>query len=224
MTPAAPAPSSADPRLTAARMVFAYLAETDPLPLTPVDAAIGFGMFDVTLAIHCADLCLRGHARNVVITGGIGAGTGKLGQPEANAWAAALRAVYPDFPADRLILENRSTNTAENIQFTADLLHRDHPGLTLGSGLRTALIVASPSRLRRVGLTLRLLVPALHVVRHLPARSFEHEQALYATQGLDYLDHLAGELDRIVSYPARGWIAAEPLPPAIAAAHAILRR
>ena len=53
--------------------------------------------------------------------------------------------------------------------------------------------------------------------------TFEREQSLYASQGFDYTEHLAGELDRIRDYPARGWIVAEPLPPPIAAAHAVLR-
>ena len=37
------------------------------------------------------------------------------------------------------------------------------------------------------------------------------------------LPRFCGELGRIVSYPERGWIAAEPLPNAIAEAHAVLR-
>lgn len=211
-------------RATAAREVFAYLAATDPLPPEPADAILGFGMFDLTLPVFCGELFARGLARHVVFTGGIGAGTGDLGQPEADAWRTALLRAYPDFPHNRLVLENRSTNTAENIDFTAALLAHDFPALAFGTGLRRALVVASPSRLRRVKLTLQHLQPALHVTRCLPAgTSFDREHALYAAQGQDYLSHLAGELDRIVAYPARGWIASEPLPPAIATLHALLR-
>ncbi len=210
-------------RLAAARSVLAWLAATDPLPAAPADAVLGFGMFDLTLPVFCGELYTRSLARRIVFTGGLGAGTGSLGQPEADAWHAALRAAYPSIPYDRVVLENRSTNTAENIRFTADLLARAHPDLAFGRGLRTALIVASPSRLRRVALTLRLLQPELHIARCLPPVDFDREHALYAQQGHDYLAHLGGELDRIVAYPARGWIAPEPLPPAIASAHALLR-
>lgn len=212
-------------RLHAAHTVFAYLAETDPHPSAPSDAIIGFGMFDLNLPVFCGELHAQGRAPRIVFTGGIGAGTGDLGQPEADAWRDALFQAYPDFPHERLIVENRSTNTAENIAFTATLLARDYPELTFGGGLRTALIVASPLRLRRVKLTLQHLQPALRTFRCLPPTTdFDREQALYAAQRQDYLAHLAGELDRIVGYPARGWIAAEPLPPAIVAAHAILAR
>jgi uncharacterized SAM-binding protein YcdF (DUF218 family) len=211
------------PVLSAAREVFAYLSATEPLPAEPVDAIIGFGMFDLRLPVFCGKIQAQGHAPRIIFTGGIGAGTGDLGQPEADAWRDALFHAYPDFPHDHLIVENRSTNTAENIAYTAALLERDHPTLVFGRGLQTALVVASPSRMRRVKLTLQHLQPALRVIRCLPrTTSFDREHALYTAQGQDYLAHLAGELDRIVSYPARGWIAAEPLPDAIAAAHATL--
>jgi len=215
--------TAVSPRESAARSVLAWLAATDPLPVVPADAVLGFGMFDLALPVFCGDLYARGLARRVVFTGGIGAGTGNLGQPEADAWHAALRAAYPSIPYERLVLENRSTNTAENIAFTAALIARERPDLAFGRGLRTALAVASPSRLRRVALTLQKLQPALRVVRCLPPVDFAREQALYAQQGLDYVDHLRGELDRLVDYPARGWIAAAPFPPEIAAAHALLR-
>ena len=207
----------------AAELALAYLGATDPLPAAPADAIIGFGMFDLALPRHCGDLHRRGLAPRIIFTGGIGAGTGRLGGPEADAWRAELRRTHPEIGDAAVITENRSTNTAENIDFTAALLARAHPALAFGAGLRRAIIVASPSRLRRVGLTLRLKFPALAVHRAAPHFTLDGEQARYAAEGLDYLDHLAGELDRIVDYPARGWIAPEPLPPAVAAAHAVLR-
>lgn len=209
--------------LAAARRVLAYLAATDPLPPQPADAVLGFGVFDLELPRFCGELHLRGLAARIVFTGGLGAGTGMLGAPEADAWRAELRRVYPEIPDNIVILENRSTNTAENIRFTADLLARDHPSLTFEAGLRTAIIVASPSRLRRVQLTLRHLHPALRTYRQLPPFTFERELALYTQNNVNYLAHLVGELDRLIDYPARGWIASEPLPSEISAAHAELR-
>jgi uncharacterized SAM-binding protein YcdF (DUF218 family) len=208
----------------AARSAYTYLSATDSLPDGVADAVIGFGTFDLTLARFCGELFTRGAARCIIFTGGYGAGTADLGQPEADAWADELRRSHPGVPRDRVILENRSTNTAENIRLTAEVLQRDHPQRAFGRGLRTALIVASPARLRRVGLTLRQLVPAVRAWRCLPATSFERERALHDSKGIPFVPHLRGELDRIVDYPRRGWIAAEPLPPAIARAHAVLRR
>ncbi len=209
--------------LAAARQTLAYLATTDPLPDAPCDAIMGFGVFDLKLPRFCGDLFHRGRATRLIFTGGIGAGTGNLGGPEAEVWRAELRRSHPEISDAAVLIENRSTHTAENIAFTAALLAREHPGLAFGRGLHRLIVVASPSRLRRVGLTLRQNQPALQVVRQLPPVSLEVEWAAYGLQGIDYLAHLAGELDRLVDYPARGWIAAESLPPEIAAAHAVLR-
>lgn len=206
-----------------AERVLAYLAATDAPPATPADAILGFGVFDLALPRFCAELHLRGLAPRLVFTGGIGAGTGDLGGPEADAWRAEVRRAYPQIPDAAFVLETRSTNTGENVRFTAELLARCDPPLVLGRELRSIIVVASPSRLRRAWLTLRHLVPGLRTHRRMPPIDFDREAALYARQGTPYLAHLAGELDRLVDYPRRGWIAAEPLPPNIVAAHARLR-
>lgn len=207
----------------AAEAVLAYLSEVDQAPTAPVDAVIGFGVFDLRLPRFCADLARRGMARHVIFTGGIGAGTGSLGGPEANVWRGAVRDTHPELGDERFILENRSTNTAENILFTAEQLLRERPALAFGSGIRSALIVASPSRLRRVRLTMLKLQPAVSVTRLLPTVDFDAERSLYEHQGVPYLAHLIGEVDRLMTYPGRGWIAPEPVPAAILSAAAVLR-
>jgi hypothetical protein len=207
-----------------AELIFAYLAATDPLPPAPVDAIVGFGTFDLGLPRLCGDLHTRGCAPLIIFTGGIGAGTADLGQPEADAWRAELRRSHPTISDERLVLENRSTNTAENIGFTAELLARQHPGWVLGTGVRAVIGVASPSRLKRVALTWQKLQPTVPLVRQRPATAiYASEKALYAAKGFDYDAHLCGELDRIVDYAQRGWIATEALPETITAAHARLR-
>lgn len=207
----------------AAERTLRYLAETDAMPTAPADAVIGFGVFDLALPRYCADLYVRGLARRIVFTGGIGAGTGNLGGPEAEIWRAEVRRSHPEIPDHVFVLENRSTNTSENIAFTAALLARGHAGFSFGRGLRNTLIVASPSRMRRVQLSMRKQQPDVGVTRLLPRVDLDAEYALYTRQGVDYLGHLVGELDRIATYPARGWIASEVLPTEIVAAGDVLR-
>jgi len=204
--------------------VFDYLAARDALPAAACDAVIGFGAFDLKLPRFCGELYVAGHARRIIFTGGVGAGTADLGQPEADAWCAELLRTHPAIPRDHIILENRSTNTGENVRFTTELLARQHPALTLGHGIKTVLVVAAPSRLRRVRLTLQQLQPRLHILGQHPGSSFAEELALYASKGLDFVAHLTGELDRIVDYAARGWILPEPLPLPIVAAHHHLKQ
>jgi hypothetical protein len=209
----------------AVRLLFEYLASIDPLEETPADAVIGFGTFDVTLASYCGDLYSNGQARCIVFTGGTGAGTMDLGQPEADAWRQQLARTHPTISDAHIILENESTNTAENIAFTARILARQKPELVFGTGLKTALVVASPSRLRRVKLTLAKMQPGVRVIRCLPpTATMEYEAAIYRSKGIDYTSHLVGEVARIIDYPERGWIEREPLPAATLAAFTELQR
>jgi uncharacterized SAM-binding protein YcdF (DUF218 family) len=219
-----PSSNSGRPLEDQTRVAFEYLSEIDPPFPGVADAVIGFGMFDLSLAVFCGSLFAQRRARRIIFTGGMGAGTADLGRPEAEAWRDALLEKYPCMPAEKLIVENQSTNTAENIAFTRTLLARDFPGLAFGSGLQTALIVASPSRLRRVALTLRHLEPGLEIIRCTPPTTLDRERSIYEAKQIDYVAHLAGELDRIVDYPSRGWIAAEQLPLHVATAHACLKR
>lgn len=210
--------------LESARSVFTYLAERDALPVEPCDAVFGFGVFDLRLPNFCGELYAASRARRIIFTGGVGAGSADLGQPEADAWFAALMQAYPHIPREHIILENRSTNTGENVRFTAELLARQHPPLMFGKGIRAVIAVAAPSRLRRVRLTLQQLYPTLRVIGQHHGPSFEAELALYAGKGLDLVGHLVGELDRIVDYAVRGWLRPEPFPPWVAAAHSELKR
>jgi len=207
----------------AARLAFDYLAEVDPIEAPPYDAVMGFGMFDLSLPRFCGELYSRGQVQRIIFTGGIGAGTGDLGGREADVWQQTLVQAHPTIPAADLVLENQSTNTGENVSFTADLIARTRPDLAFGVGIHRVIIVASPTRLRRTWLTLRRQHPGLGVTRRLPSTTMARDAALYASQGLDYHRHLLGELDRLVAYPARGWIVDEPLPPALVAAREVLR-
>ena len=206
---------------TARRTLFDWLALRDPQPLTPCDAVIGFGHFDLAIPQHCAGLVKAGKAKHLIFTGGIGAGTADLGMAEADAFVATLAKAHPDLAAQALC-ENRSTNTADNIRFTRDLLLAKHAQLALGRGIRSVLLVATPCRQRRVFLTWRKLLPDIPAVNAPPPHTFEALAALYAGKGGDILRQMLGEYQRLRDYPAQGWITDEPIPDRVhAAAHAL---
>ncbi|MBI5380270.1 MAG: YdcF family protein [Opitutae bacterium] len=207
----------------AAERVFAYLALTTPAPATPCDAVVGFGHFDLRIPRACGTLFRAGRVRHIIFTGGIGAGTADLGAPEADVFSAELRRDFPDISPASVFTENQSTNTGENIRFTAAKLARQQPALAFGHGIRSALLVANPCRQRRVWLTWRANLPDVPAHCAPPASSFAAEQALYASKGQDIRLQLLGEIERILAYPAKGWIQAEPVPPEILAATEQLR-
>ena len=206
-----------------ARLIFDYLRADDPLSALPVDAVFGFGHFDLRIPRRCGELFSAGQARWIIFTGGVGAGTADLGQPEANAFREELLRVFTTIPSKQVFVENRSTNTGDNIRFTATLLAAHQPELALGRGLRSAILVVNPYRLRRVRLTWRKLQPDVNIAAIAPASDFVTECALFAAKSQPLVPQLVGEIDRLLDYPARGWIEAEPIPPAVLAAHARLK-
>jgi uncharacterized SAM-binding protein YcdF (DUF218 family) len=203
------------------RRLHEWLAIRDPLPAEPCDAVIGFGHFDLEIPRHCAALVRAARARYLIFTGGIGAGTADLGMPEADAFVAELARRDPELAA-HAIAENCSTNTAENIRFTQELLLEKHPQLAFGRGIRSVLLVATPCRQRRVFQTWRKLQPNIPAVNAPASHKLETLAALYDRKREDILEQMLGEYRRLRDYPPRGWIAEEPIPEAIHEAAKVL--
>ncbi len=85
------------------------------------DCIVGFGNFNTNIARRAAELYLQGYAPYVLFTGGLGRNTlGMLPEPEAVRFAKV--AMECGVPEEALLLEDRSTNTKENIEFTRQLL------------------------------------------------------------------------------------------------------
>jgi len=87
------------------------------------DCIVGFGNFNDNIARRAAQLYHQGLAPKVLFTGGLGRNTaGLLPEPEAVRFARV--AMAEGVPARDILLEDRSTNTRDNILFTRDMLRQ----------------------------------------------------------------------------------------------------
>ena len=85
------------------------------------DVIVGFGNFNTDIAARAAELYLQGYAPKILFTGGLGRNTeGMLPEPEALRFAKVAMAC--GVPEEDIILEDKSRNTKENIEFTRALL------------------------------------------------------------------------------------------------------
>ena len=85
------------------------------------DCIVGFGNFNTDIARRAAQLYLEGVAPKILFTGGLGRNTeGLFPEPEAVRFARV--AMECGVPAEDILIEDRSTNTKENIEFTRQLL------------------------------------------------------------------------------------------------------
>src|SRR5215510_7692384 len=89
--------------------------------LTKSDALLVLCSHDERVAERAAQLFLEGWAPLMIFSGGQGAITKRLwNEPEAERFARI--AVDLSVPREKILVETRSTNTGENIEFTKQLL------------------------------------------------------------------------------------------------------
>lgn len=88
------------------------------------DCIVGFGNFNTNIARRAAELYHQGYAPKVLFTGGLGRNTeGLLPEPEAVRFAKV--AMECGVPEEDILIEDKSTNTKENIEFTHALLEEN---------------------------------------------------------------------------------------------------
>ena len=172
--------------------------------LAPAECIIVLGSHDTRVAERGADLFLAGWAPLIVFSGNLGALTREIwDRPEAEIFAevAAARGV----PRERMLLEPRSTNTAENVRFTRALLAERgiHP--------RKAIAVQKPYMERRTLATFRQNWPELDVIVTSPQIDFDD----YPSESIrreDFIHIMMGDLQRLIVYGERGWSAPQEIP------------
>jgi len=119
------------------------------------DCIVGFGNFNTDIARRAAELYHQGLAPRILFTGGLGRNTeGLLPEPEAVRFARV--AMECGVPAENILIEDKSTNTRENIEFTRKLL--DKKGIPRGHILG----VHQPFMERRITAAMGVYWPELH--------------------------------------------------------------
>lgn len=172
----------------------------------PADVIIAMGTNDLRVAEFAADLYKRGYGSTLVCSGGIAHEDDLLATPwekteaEMYAKAAESRGV----PRDKILLETRAKNTAENIQFSRDLIGKQMQP-------RNVVVVVKPFMQRRVWATLAVEWPEMPATVASPGMTLDE----YFTSELPpekVINILVGDLQRIWIYARRGWSAPQRIP------------
>jgi uncharacterized SAM-binding protein YcdF (DUF218 family) len=176
--------------------------------LAQADAILVLCSHDKMVAERGAELFLDGWAPLLIFSGGLGAITKTMWQePEADQFAAI--AVAMGVPRDRILVENRSTNTGENVRFTRALLG------DRGLDPQSFIIVQKPYMERRSYATFRKVWPEKHVIVTSPRVSLDEYLARYSNSALsrdEVVSIMVGDLQRVKIYPARGFQIHQDIP------------
>jgi len=176
--------------------------------LAHADAILVLCSHDRIVATRGAELYLQGWAPLLIFAGGHGAITRQLWhEPEADQFAAI--ALEMGVAEDRILVENRSTNTGENVLFTKRLLAEK--GLNPG----TFIVVQKPYMERRSYATFKKVWPEKNLLVTSPQLSMDDYLNRYSHEALsadDVIGIMVGDLQRIRVYPAKGFQIHQDIP------------
>ncbi len=178
------------------------------MPVGTADVILGLGSYDPAVAEHAAGLFLQGRAAWLMFTGGV------VQPPERTPapWHALEAEVFWEIalgrgvPAERVLVETRSTNTGENFRFSAALLRER------GLPRPRVVTVSKPFMERRAWATGRAQTgwPDLAVTS--PPSDFE-DYCFRRFPGDFVIGDMVGDLQRIQVYPRLGHQEPQEIPP-----------
>jgi uncharacterized SAM-binding protein YcdF (DUF218 family) len=149
-----------------------------------------------------------------VMSGGLGNFTlGMWTEKEADRFAAV--AVKMGVPEDAILVENQSTNTGENIQFSKKLLAER------GLDPQKFIVIQKPYMERRSYATFKKHWPDKELLVTSPQISFDD----YPNEEIPLervINIMAGDLQRIKEYPALGFQIEQEIPADVWAAYELL--
>ena len=176
--------------------------------LTPADAILVLCSHDLRVAERGAQLFLERFAPLLIFSGGQGGITRRIwNEPEADQFARI--AVARGVPRESILIENRSSNTGENIDFTRQLL------ADRGLDPQTFIVVQKPYMERRSYATFRKRWPDKSVRVTSPRVGLDEYLQAYTHESLtvdDVISIMVGDLQRIREYPARGFQIHQDIP------------
>ena len=172
------------------------------------DAILVLCSHDTRVAERGAQLFLDGWAPLLIFSGGLGGITKDLWtDPEADLFARV--AVAMGVPPDRILIENRSTNTGENVQFTRRLLGER------GVHVDRLIVVQKPYMERRSYATFKKVWPDPELIVTSPRTTLDDYLQHYSNASLsvdEVICIMVGDLQRIRVYPGRGFQIAQEIP------------
>lgn len=176
------------------------------MALQKADYIVGFGCYNEEIALRAAELYREGWAPKILFSGGLGRNTKEMwSRSEAERFRdVAIRAGVPE---QVIRIENKSTNTAENILFTKALVE--------GENVKRIIAIHKPFMERRVYAALGVYWPEMDCILTSPQESIQEYVALSEKQGISekrVIEILAGDFQRMDVYAEKGYQLPQDIP------------
>lgn len=179
-----------------------------PSELKKADCIVGFGNYNCDIALRAAELLREGYADKILFSGGLGRNTlGLQSMTEADRFAQA--AIGDGISPEKILIENCSANTAENIAFARRLLEEN--GIFAGS----LIIVHQPFMERRIKAAFDVYWPDVEIM----TTSYETDIDTFFEHAVKYgvtekmvVEEIVGDFQRMELYADKGWQSRQEIP------------
>lgn len=175
--------------------------------LKKADCILVLASHDIRVAEYAAGLMLKNYAPMIILSGGSAHQNDLLatGWDVTEAEKFAEIAMQMGVPKEKIIIENKSTNTGENIIITKNLLAER------GLDFNTFILVQKPYMERRTLATFQKQWPEKDFVVTSPNISFyQYPNADISKE--DVINIMVGDLQRIKIYPDKGFQTYQEIP------------
>jgi hypothetical protein len=194
--------------LEAAEILWNYHRLGRALPAA--EGILVFGSNDLRVAELAVSLFQAGQGSWILFSGARGRMTENWPETEAATMAALARS--HGVPDDCILIEDRATNTGENIRFSREIL------AAARLAPRRLIVVQKPYMERRTQAALDVQWPGVAcLVTSLPSGFGD-----YCTEDLPprmVIEAMVGDFQRILDYPALGFASEQPVPAEVMAAY-----
>lgn len=185
-----------------AKIIWDYMLVHDKLETA--DIIICLGSHDLGVARRAAELYNQKLAPKILITGGRGKLTTDNLQTEADAYSAIM--LTTGVAKTDILIEDRASNTGENVEFSHELLN------DINLDIISAIIVTKPYMERRAKATFAQLWPELRTMVASQQISYDEYMSQDSLDKKDSINVMVGDLQRIMTYPSKGWMARQDVP------------
>lgn len=173
-------------------------------PIKKADCILVMGSHDIRVAHYGAELFLQGFAPVIVFSGDVGMLTDGLWD-KSEAEIFAEEAIRLGVPPDKILIENKSTNTGQNIILTKQLLADKK------IDVRSIIVVQKPYMQRRAYATMKKLWPEVVSTITAPKISYEEYPNKLISKELLF-NIIVGDTQRIKAYAEKGFQIPQKIP------------
>jgi len=179
-------------------------------PLEKADAIFVLGSHDPSVADYASQLYLKGYAPYIIFSGGVvRVGELRNAEPKTEAEAFFDIAVGHGVPAEAILKDNLAMNTGDNFIKTRELIE------TKGLDFQKFILVQKPYMLRRTYATAKVQFADKQFITSAMPDTYESYVARCAANNISekrVIDNMVGDLQRLIEYPAKGFLVSMEIP------------